>query len=119
MLAFQLGQISEQLLGHAAGVDAGDFAGVLLVDQFAEIAQAVAPGDPVGDQQKRGVGSIFGDDAGDVADHVGLLAAGSAVGFGLDQDARVIFVVCGKGVTISPSVSTGTITLLPLVFRVE
>ena len=89
---FEILQVSTELGGHGPCVDTPDPAEVLQVDQLSQIIRSRLPGNAVRHEQKRGVLALLVDDSRDVAEDVGLFAAGGTVGFRFDQDLGLLFV---------------------------
>jgi hypothetical protein len=54
--------------------------------ELAEVVDAIAPGQTIRHKQKIRIIALLSTNAADVAEHVGLFAAGCSVGLRLDQD---------------------------------
>src|SRR4051812_28798778 len=80
-------EVLAEFIKHEGRVDAGDDSSILHLNQFAEILDPVVPGDAVGNNEQSGIGALLCRDSGDIANHVGLFAAGGAVGLGFDQNS--------------------------------
>ncbi len=85
----QLPKVRLELSFHGIGIDPGDVADVLRCHELSKIIGSLLPCQPIGKEQKSGIGSLRSDDLLDVPNHISHLGASRSVTFGFDHDTRI------------------------------